>query len=158
MASGCGGCVALMEGAVPMMAHVAGIVMCLIKDGNRFAVLTEILGDEDHLGYIFSSRGRHTRCSRDWSSDVCSSDLRTGPEGGRCDSIPDACVQESGIRERTGMASDLRAVRTRRDRSAVQGDRKPSHAAIQSSRSEERRVGKACRECWRSGYSHITVT
>ena len=35
---------------VPMKAHVAGIAMGLIKEGNRFAVLTDILGDEDHLG------------------------------------------------------------------------------------------------------------
>jgi polyribonucleotide nucleotidyltransferase len=46
----CGGCLALMDAGVPMKAHVAGIAMGLIKDGNRFAVLTDILGDEDHLG------------------------------------------------------------------------------------------------------------
>ncbi|HWT50777.1 MAG TPA: polyribonucleotide nucleotidyltransferase, partial [Caulobacter sp.] len=50
MASVCGGCLALMDAGVPMKAHVAGIAMGLIKDGNRFAVLTDILGDEDHLG------------------------------------------------------------------------------------------------------------
>ena len=50
MASVCGGCMALMDAGVPMKAHVAGIAMGLIKDGNRFAVLTDILGDEDHLG------------------------------------------------------------------------------------------------------------
>ena len=50
MASVCGGCLALMDAGVPMTAHVAGIAMGLIKDGNRFAVLTDILGDEDHLG------------------------------------------------------------------------------------------------------------
>ncbi len=49
MASVCGGCLALMDAGVPMTAHVAGIAMGLIKDGNRFAVLTDILGDEDHL-------------------------------------------------------------------------------------------------------------
>ncbi len=49
-ASVCGGSLALMEAGVPMKAHVAGIAMGLIKDGNRFAVLTDILGDEDHLG------------------------------------------------------------------------------------------------------------
>jgi polyribonucleotide nucleotidyltransferase len=50
MASVCGGSLALMDAGVPMKAHVAGIAMGLIKDGNRFAVLTDILGDEDHLG------------------------------------------------------------------------------------------------------------
>jgi polyribonucleotide nucleotidyltransferase len=50
MASVCGGCLALMDAGVPMKAHVAGIAMGLIKEANRFAVLTDILGDEDHLG------------------------------------------------------------------------------------------------------------
>ncbi|HTR57828.1 MAG TPA: polyribonucleotide nucleotidyltransferase [Casimicrobiaceae bacterium] len=50
MASVCGGSLALMDAGVPTKAHVAGIAMGLIKDGNRFAVLTDILGDEDHLG------------------------------------------------------------------------------------------------------------
>src|SRR5882757_8407383 len=50
MASVCGGSLALMDAGVPMKAHVAGIAMGLIKESNRFAVLTDILGDEDHLG------------------------------------------------------------------------------------------------------------
>jgi len=50
MASVCGGCLSLMDAGVPLKAHVAGIAMGLIKDDNRFAVLTDILGDEDHLG------------------------------------------------------------------------------------------------------------
>jgi polyribonucleotide nucleotidyltransferase len=50
MASVCGGCLSLMDAGVPLKAHVAGIAMGLIKDGARFAVLTDILGDEDHLG------------------------------------------------------------------------------------------------------------
>ncbi|WP_114974033.1 polyribonucleotide nucleotidyltransferase [Rhodoferax ferrireducens] len=50
MASVCGGCLSLMDAGVPMKAHVAGIAMGLIKDEGRFAVLTDILGDEDHLG------------------------------------------------------------------------------------------------------------
>jgi len=50
MASVCGGCLALMDAGVPMKEHVAGIAMGLIKEGNRFAVLSDILGDEDHLG------------------------------------------------------------------------------------------------------------
>ncbi len=50
MASVCGGCLALMDAGVPVKAHVAGVAMGLIKEGGRFAVLTDILGDEDHLG------------------------------------------------------------------------------------------------------------
>ena len=50
MASVCGGSMALMDAGVPLKAPVAGIAMGLIKDGGRFAVLTDILGDEDHLG------------------------------------------------------------------------------------------------------------
>ncbi|HET9669405.1 MAG TPA: polyribonucleotide nucleotidyltransferase [Casimicrobiaceae bacterium] len=50
MASVCGASLALMDAGVPTKAHVAGIAMGLIKEGNRFAVLTDILGDEDHLG------------------------------------------------------------------------------------------------------------
>ena len=50
MASVCGGCLALMDAGVPIKAHVAGIAMGLIKEGGKFAVLSDILGDEDHLG------------------------------------------------------------------------------------------------------------
>jgi polyribonucleotide nucleotidyltransferase len=50
MASVCGGCLALMDAGVPVKSHVAGVAMGLIKEGGRFAVLTDILGDEDHLG------------------------------------------------------------------------------------------------------------
>ncbi|MBB5017576.1 polyribonucleotide nucleotidyltransferase [Chitinivorax tropicus] len=50
MASVCGGSLSLMDAGVPLKDHVAGIAMGLIKEGNRFAVLTDILGDEDHLG------------------------------------------------------------------------------------------------------------
>ena len=50
MASVCGGCLALMDAGVPILAPVAGIAMGLIKEGDRFAILSDILGDEDHLG------------------------------------------------------------------------------------------------------------
>ena len=50
MASVCGSSLALMDAGVPMKAPVAGIAMGLVKEGNRFAVLSDILGDEDHLG------------------------------------------------------------------------------------------------------------
>lgn len=50
MASVCGSSLALMDAGVPVKAPVAGIAMGLVKEGDRFAVLTDILGDEDHLG------------------------------------------------------------------------------------------------------------
>ena len=50
MASVCGTSLALMDAGVPMGAPVAGVAMGLVKEGNRYAVLTDILGDEDHLG------------------------------------------------------------------------------------------------------------
>ncbi len=50
MASVCGSSLALMDAGVPIKAPVAGIAMGLIKEGNDFAVLSDILGDEDHLG------------------------------------------------------------------------------------------------------------
>lgn len=50
MASVCGGSLALMDAGVPVQDHVAGVAMGLIKEDNKFAVLTDILGDEDHLG------------------------------------------------------------------------------------------------------------
>src|SRR5258708_6612286 len=50
MASVCGGSLGVMDAGVPIKAHVAGIAMGLIKEGKRFAVLSDILGDEDHLG------------------------------------------------------------------------------------------------------------
>ena len=50
MASVCGASLALMDAGVPMKAPVAGIAMGLVKEGDRFAVLSDILGDEDHLG------------------------------------------------------------------------------------------------------------
>ena len=50
MATVCGSSMALMDAGVPTKAHVGGIAMGLIKEGDRFAVLTDILGDEDHLG------------------------------------------------------------------------------------------------------------
>lgn len=50
MASVCGSSLALMDAGVPTLAPVAGIAMGLIKEGDRFAVLSDIMGDEDHLG------------------------------------------------------------------------------------------------------------
>jgi polyribonucleotide nucleotidyltransferase len=50
MASVCGSSLALMDAGVPLSAPVAGIAMGLVKEGERFAIISDILGDEDHLG------------------------------------------------------------------------------------------------------------
>ncbi len=50
MATVCGSSLSLMHAGIPIKAHVAGIAMGLVKDGDQFKVLTDILGDEDHLG------------------------------------------------------------------------------------------------------------
>ena len=50
MASVCGGTLAMMDAGVPIKAPVAGIAMGLVKEGDRIAILSDILGDEDHLG------------------------------------------------------------------------------------------------------------
>jgi polyribonucleotide nucleotidyltransferase len=50
MATVCGTSLALMDAGVPIKKHVAGVAMGLVKEGEQFAVLTDILGDEDHLG------------------------------------------------------------------------------------------------------------
>ena len=50
MASVCGSSLALMDAGIPMKAPVAGIAMGLVKEEDGFAVITDILGDEDHLG------------------------------------------------------------------------------------------------------------
>ena len=50
MASVCSGCLSLLDAGVPISAPVAGIAMGLVKEGDRVAILTDIMGDEDHLG------------------------------------------------------------------------------------------------------------
>jgi polyribonucleotide nucleotidyltransferase len=50
MASVCGGCLSLMDAGVPIKEPVAGVAMGLVSDGNKVAVLTDIIGDEDHYG------------------------------------------------------------------------------------------------------------
>lgn len=50
MASVCGGCLSMLSAGIPLKAHVAGIAMGLILENDRYAILTDILGDEDHLG------------------------------------------------------------------------------------------------------------
>lgn len=60
MASVCGSSLAMMDAGVPIKAPVAGVAMGLIKEGERYAVLTDIMGDEDHLGDMdFKVAGTH---------------------------------------------------------------------------------------------------
>src|SRR2546429_1387908 len=92
--------------------------------------------------FFFSSRRRHTRCSRDWSSDVCSSDLMKGVAV----QIRKSCIEErllSGTGSRKGP----------RPWTAPQIDKKATMITAElipndPKRSEERRVGKECRSRW----------
>src|SRR5436309_13700827 len=90
--------------------------------------------------FFFSSRRRHTRFSRDWSSDVCSSDLAAPGE-----------AQLELLREVTGvdgpgdLVLDQECVELGRDLAEVSELR---HARLHHFRSEERRVGKECRSRW----------
>src|SRR5690349_24986200 len=84
--------------------------------------------------FFFSSRRRHTRSLRDWSSDVCSSDLAAPPI------IPDPAAQRLAMLVHAG-AIDIAAGRT-----AIDDRRAPETGPFL--RSEERRVGKECRSRW----------
>ena len=79
MASVCGGSLALMDAGVPVSAHVSGIAMGLITDGERFSVLSDILGDEDHLGdmdfKVAGTRGGITALQMDLKSAASMSKL-----------------------------------------------------------------------------------
>ncbi|ABB24489.1 polyribonucleotide nucleotidyltransferase [Pelodictyon luteolum] len=73
MASVCGGTLALMDGGVPLKKPVSGIAMGLIKDGEEYAVLSDILGNEDHLGdmdfKVAGTRDGITACQMDIKID-----------------------------------------------------------------------------------------
>src|SRR2546429_6495862 len=105
--------------------------------------LKKAVGLQCCVCFFFSSRRRHTRCSRDWSSDVCSSDLGAAK---RCllpfvleVNAPLVCEQQ---RFRGGMTCPWLARRI--ERLVWRG----SDLVIAVSRSEERRVGKECRSRW----------
>src|SRR2546422_7551007 len=94
-------------------------------------------GSQIHiLFFFFSSRRRHTRCSRDWSSDVCSSDLFLAPQ-----------ISQKVRRNRPVRRNQLRSIFP---------SQLPPHVCVQGlikrpqllPRSEERRVGKECRSRW----------
>src|SRR5207253_7223588 len=91
--------------------------------------------------FFFSSRRRHTRWPRDWSSDVCSSDL--GDLGRGVDAQPDEVVLLDELVElRVGGAGEVSPVVVRRE---IQWR---WHLRSRVIRSEERRVGKECRSRW----------
>src|SRR2546429_1385147 len=101
----------------------------------------DVQADDRGFIFFFSSRRRHTRCSRDWSSDVCSSDLKVVMSGIHCSRSSDWWPEVNGYR--IGPASS----------NFVQGGWKmklalTAAAAVPGSRSEERRVGKECRSRW----------
>src|SRR5206468_10013063 len=88
--------------------------------------------------FFFSSRRRHTRSDRDWSSDVCSSDLFAShrPDDARCDQV----------RHLEQPWQNVRRARRERDEVALETvDAKADHRGRIGKRSEERRVGKECR-------------
>src|SRR5687768_18124538 len=86
--------------------------------------------------FFFSSRRRHTRCSRDWSSDVCSSDLSDFPS---VDPFPDPSTLASPFPLRKSNRGQVASV----SNTHVFGNN-----VLNEARSEERRVGKECRSRW----------
>src|SRR3712207_8142618 len=92
--------------------------------------------------FFFSSRRRHTRYWRDWSSDVCSSDLRTD--------VRLAKLRVDGEEHRRRV--HLALVRARVERQPVREREEPRRGLVtepaRAERSEERRVGKECRSRW----------
>src|SRR2546429_1351262 len=92
------------------------------------------------LFFFFSSRRRHTRCSRDWSSDVCSSDL-LGHAHVEAEAVVAGGLAVAG-RRLQHLRRQRRAQRLRIDHLAA------LEAALVQQRSEERRVGKECRSRW----------
>src|SRR5699024_12089267 len=97
-----------------------------------------------NVSFLFSSRRRHTRSKRDWSSDVCSSDLTCGQ--------PHVVGRGAADLEREGDAHALGlealAQRCEGLLEALGGKRPLGLVEAHAARSEERRVGKGCRTCW----------
>src|SRR5690606_40316869 len=97
--------------------------------------------------FFFSSRRRHTRFSRDWSSDVCSSDL-VSKKRVMAAAAASARASSAGSCTRTSVPKDV----NRSVRNSSSGEAPHAHsrktAAQAASRSEERRVGKECRSGW----------
>src|SRR2546422_5695420 len=94
------------------------------------------------LFFFFSSRRRHTRCSRDWSSDVCSSDLNLTPSAGVPVTVSNIAPPAGGLA--TLYPGDV-GIETHPDVVFVE---KFEEATLTDLRSEERRVGKEGRSRW----------
>ena len=79
MGSVCGSTLALMDCGVPISAPVSGVAMGLIKEGERYVILTDILGTEDHLGDIGLQSRRHAQRHHrsGWISKSAASPLRS---------------------------------------------------------------------------------
>src|SRR5438445_9615163 len=89
--------------------------------------------------FFFSSRRRHTRYWRDWSSDVCSSDLPVGQPTTRSDSASISVAPACAFSSRGSLAVEKVSCESKRPRRVM---------TLRSVRSEERRVGKECRSRW----------
>ena len=128
MASVCGGSLSLMDAGVPMERPVAGIAMGLIKEGERFAVLSDILGDEDHLGdmdfKVAGTEQRHHRAAdghQDHLDHRGDHEGRARPGQGRPPAHPRRDGQGPGRRARGGQperAAHHHSSRSPRTRSA----------------------------------------
>src|SRR5687768_17701953 len=92
--------------------------------------------------FFFSSRRRHTRCSRDWSSDVCSSDLVFEPNSTAIAATTQMLVQ-GALQQHLSHLIAVEGVEVRNDDGALRVDVR--YVVL---RSEERRVGKECRARW----------
>src|SRR5690606_40958308 len=98
--------------------------------------------------FFFSSRRRHTRFSRDWSSDVCSSDLRVVACVNACDGIPTEALEADVVRELIEAATRYLAVTMRESDDDPNCWAEEEFAKDKLRRSEERRVGKECVGRW----------
>src|SRR2546422_8189954 len=110
------------------------------------------INDSNAVVFFFSSRRRHTRCSRDWNSDVCSSDLVADDEHGDAVQTRNELARPRGLNRRQDHAGCVAS----RGREAAKGRvatirnnmRNSESPKLYSNRSEERRVGKECRSRW----------
>ena len=118
MATVCGTSLALMDAGVPLKAPVAGIAMGLIKEGDRFAVLSDILGDEDHLGdmdfKVAGTANGITSLQMDIKIQGITEEImqhRARPGEGRAPAYPRRDVRRRSARRAPSSASTRRASR-----------------------------------------------
>src|SRR5690606_40386363 len=99
---------------------------------------------------VLSSRRRHTSCSRDWSSDVCSSDLKANPGLGTIKKIDELARKVKKAQENPLLVKNLLTKDFNVRETTTQAWLTFEQIDNQETRSEERRVGKECRSRWRS--------